>query len=172
MKEFTRYVQDDDEAFVVATIQAVGRIASNVPDMADRALNGLMALVTGPSPPRVLAEGVVVIRQLLQEHRDHEGLVVRLIKRLNDTEVPAARAAIVWILGEFLDKPRVKSIAPDMLRILAKGFRTEHHGVKLQILTLAVKVFLTHPESQQVRSLTCMLPTLLVPVRFACRLTC
>lgn len=45
LREFTRYVKDDDKAFVRRAIQAVVRIANSLPDIADRCLRGLMALV-------------------------------------------------------------------------------------------------------------------------------
>ena len=46
LREFTRYVKDDDKAFVKRAIQAVVRIANTLPAIADRCLRGLMALVT------------------------------------------------------------------------------------------------------------------------------
>lgn len=100
LREFTRYVKDDNKTFVRHAIQAVVRIANALPDMADRCMRGLMALVTSDDDA-VVAEAVIAIRQLLQQHTQHDGLVVRLVKRLPLLKSPAARSAIVWILGEF-----------------------------------------------------------------------
>lgn len=100
LREFTRYVKDDNKTFVRHAIQAIVRIANALPDMADRCMRGLMALVTSDDDA-VVAEAVIAIRQLLQQHTQHDGLVVRLAKRLPLLKSPAARSAIVWILGEF-----------------------------------------------------------------------
>ena len=149
LREFTRYVKDDDKVFVKRAIQAIVRIANSLPSIADRCLRGLMALVTTDNDA-VVAEGVIAIRQLLQQHPQHDTLVTRLTKRLPLTASPSARAAIVWILGEFQSKPRVAAMAPDALRQLAKGFRNEATEVKYQILNLAAKTALWHADSAPV----------------------
>lgn len=43
--EMQHYCRDPDKAFVTAAVRAVGRIAANVPSVAERVLRGLMALV-------------------------------------------------------------------------------------------------------------------------------
>lgn len=138
LREFQTYVQDGDEAFVRAAIQSVGLIATKLPSVADRCLRGLMGLINIGSN-FVVASAIIVIRQLLQQHPQHVNIIVRLAKRLSSTTVPPARAAIVWIIGEFQSQDRVARLAPDTLRVLAKGFREEHSVVKNQILNLAVR---------------------------------
>lgn len=59
-----------------------------------------MALINSKSKV-VVAESVVIIRQLIQQHPQHDDIIVRLVKKLAHTSVPPARAAIVWIVGEF-----------------------------------------------------------------------
>ena len=68
----------------------------------------------------------------------------RLAARLPLITVPAARSAIVWVLGEFQAQPAIAKLGPDALRVLAKNFRNEDVSVKLQIMTLAVKTVLRH----------------------------
>ena len=58
-----------------------------------------------------------------------------------------ARASILWLIGEYSD--RVPKIAPDVLRKMAKEFTNEEDIVKLQILNLGAKLYLTN--SKQVR---------------------
>lgn len=156
LHEFGRYVRDDDKGFVKAVIQSIVRIAIALPDVADRCLKGLMALV-GTDSESVVAEAVVAIRQLLQQRPEqHEGIIVRLARKLGNSSLtasPSARAAIVWVLGEFQHKPRVAMMAPDALRLLAKGFKNEAPEVKLQILSLAAKTALRQPASQPVQLL-------------------
>ena len=152
LHEFGRYVKDDDKDFVKACIQAIVTIANAHPDIADRCLRGLMALV-GTSADAVVAEAVIAIRQLLQQHPQHDSIIVRLGRKLGTTASPSARAAIVWIIGEFQQKPRVAAMAPDALRQLAKGFKAEAAEVKVQILNLACKTALLQPDSKPVQLL-------------------
>lgn len=58
-----------------------------------------------------------------------------------------ARASILWLIGENCE--RVPKIAPDVLRKTAKSFTSEDDLVKLQILNLGAKLYLTN--SKQVR---------------------
>ena len=53
-----------------------------------------------------------------------------------------ARASILWLIGEYCE--HVPKIAPDVLRKMAKSFTNEDDIVKLQILNLAAKLYLTN----------------------------
>lgn len=53
-----------------------------------------------------------------------------------------ARASILWLIGEYSDQ--VPKIAPDVLRKMAKNFVSEEDIVKLQIVNLAAKLYLTN----------------------------
>jgi AP-3 complex subunit beta len=65
LKELKSYVNSDDKTFAASAIQAIGRCAQSVPEITDRCLQGLMALLTNPSDT-VVAESIVVIKKLLQ----------------------------------------------------------------------------------------------------------
>lgn len=65
-----------------------------------------------------------------------------MAKMTDKITVPSARASIIWLIGEYSD--RVPKIAPDVLRKMAKTFCDEENIVKLQILNLAVKLYLTN----------------------------
>jgi len=103
-----------------------------------------MQLVSSPSEA-VVAQAVVVIRQLLQKNAElHSGVIKSMVKLLDTVHVPMARTAIVWIIGEYREK--IPKMAPDSLRKLAKSFKDEHDDVKMQTLNLAVKLFITNPQ--------------------------
>lgn len=147
LKEFTVYTQDPDKSFVQKCITAIGRCAQGMPEIAERCIRGLMAMVTKPGAhPGVVAQSVVVIRQLLQSNSAaiHPSLLGALAKLLDTIAIPGARLAIVWMVGEYRDQ--IPKLAPDVLRKLAKTFPTEAEGVKVQILNLAVKLFLSNPK--------------------------
>lgn len=64
-----------------------------------------------------------------------------------------ARASILWLIGEYCE--HVPRIAPDVLRKMAKSFTAEEDIVKLQVINLAAKLYLTN--SKQVQIERCLL---------------
>jgi AP-3 complex subunit beta len=91
---------------------------------------------------------VVVIKKLLQtQPNEHKDIISHMAKLMDFITVPQARASILWLLGEYSN--RVPKIAPDVLRKMAKTFINEEDIVKLQILNLAVKLYLNNPEQTQ-----------------------
>ena len=60
-----------------------------------------------------------------------------------------AKASILWLVGEYSEF--VPKIAPDVLRKAAKTFTSQEDIVKLQIVNLAAKLFVTN--QKQVKNL-------------------
>ncbi|XP_048359371.1 AP-3 complex subunit beta-1 isoform X2 [Sphaerodactylus townsendi] len=150
LREFQTYVKSQDKQFAAATIQAIGRCATNISEVTDTCLNGLVCLLSNRDEI-VVAESVVVIKKLLQTQPAHHGEIIkRMAKLLNNITVPVARASILWLTGEYCE--RVPKIAPDVLRKMAKSFTAEDDLVKLQILNLGAKLYLTN--SKQTKLLT------------------
>ncbi|KAK0178208.1 hypothetical protein PV328_002181 [Microctonus aethiopoides] len=144
LREFQTYISSSDKEFVGASIQAIGRCASNIKEVTDTCLNGLVSLLSNRDEV-VVAESVVVIKKLLQtQPNEHKEIIAHMAKLMDFITVPQARASILWLLGEYSD--RVPKIAPDVLRKMAKSFINEKDIVKLQILNLAVKLCLNNPE--------------------------
>ncbi|XP_017875805.1 AP-3 complex subunit beta-2 [Ceratina calcarata] len=143
LREFQTYISSSDKEFVGASIQAIGRCASNIKEVTDTCLNGLVSLLSNRDEA-VVAESVVVIKKLLQtQPNEHKNIIAHMAKLMDFITVPQARASILWLLGEYSD--RVPKIAPDVLRKMAKNFVNEQDIVKLQILNLAVKLCLNNP---------------------------
>ncbi|OCU02424.1 hypothetical protein XELAEV_18008187mg [Xenopus laevis] len=150
LREFQTYVKSQDKQFAAATIQAIGRCATNISAVTDTCLNGLVYLLSNRDDA-VVAESVVVIKKLLQTQSSHHSDIIKHMAKLFDKiTVPMARASILWLIGEYCE--RVPKIAPDVLRKTAKSFTNEDDLVKLQIINLAVKLFLTN--SKQTKLLT------------------
>ncbi|XP_069948502.1 AP-3 complex subunit beta-2 isoform X2 [Cherax quadricarinatus] len=144
LREFQTYIGSSDKEFVAATIQAIGRCASNIREVTDTCLSGLVSLLSNRDES-VVGESVVVIRKLLQsETVGHKDIISHMARLMDNIKIPMARASILWLLGEYCDK--VPKIAPDVLRKMAKTFISEEDIVKLQILTLATKLYLTNPK--------------------------
>ncbi|XP_076660784.1 adaptor related protein complex 3 subunit ruby [Halictus rubicundus] len=143
LREFQTYISSSDKEFVGASIQAIGRCASNIKEVTDTCLNGLVSLLSNRDEA-IVAESVVVIKKLLQtQPNEHKNIIAHMAKLMDFITIPQARASILWLLGEYSD--RVPKIAPDVLRKMAKSFVNEQDIVKLQILNLAVKLCLNNP---------------------------
>ncbi|XP_045922089.1 AP-3 complex subunit beta-1 isoform X2 [Micropterus dolomieu] len=150
LREFQTYVKSQDKTFAAATIQAIGRCATNISEVTDTCLNGLVLLLSNRDET-VVAESVVVIKKLLQtQPTQHSEIIKHMAKLFDNITVPMARASILWLMGEYCE--RVPKIAPDVLRKTAKTFTAEEDIVKLQIVNLAAKLYLTN--SKQTKLLT------------------
>jgi AP-3 complex subunit beta len=78
-----------------------------------------------------------------ERKEQHNDVVKLLASRLDQVNHPHARAAIVWIIGEYLGKVEsLARVAPDVLRKLAKTFPEEDDVVKLQTLNVAAKLYI------------------------------
>ncbi|XP_018578940.1 AP-3 complex subunit beta-2 [Anoplophora glabripennis] len=144
LRELQTYISNSDKHFVAATIQAIGRCACSISDVTDSCLNGLVSLLSNRDEA-VVAESVVVIKRLLQtQAADPKEIITHMARLLDSITVAQARAAILWLLGEHSQK--VPQIAPDILRKMAKTFSDENDIVKLQVMNLAIKLYITNPE--------------------------
>ena len=121
------YVKDADKVFVANTIKAIGLCASNVPSVAEKCMRTLLVssssaviflffsfhssllpafrpvqdLVTSPSEV-VVAQSIVVLRQMLQQNADvSTGVVISMVRLIDKVKVASARCAIVWVMGEY-----------------------------------------------------------------------
>uniref|UniRef100_A0A1I8Q589 AP-3 complex subunit beta n=1 Tax=Stomoxys calcitrans TaxID=35570 RepID=A0A1I8Q589_STOCA len=144
LREFQTYISSSDRPFVASTIQAIGRCAASIKEVTETCLTGLVHLLSNRDE-HVVAESVIVIKNLLQtKAAQHFEIISQMAKLLDFIKVPAARSSILWLIGEYNDK--VPKIAPDVLRKLAKTFVDEEDAVKLQVLNMAVKLYLTNPQ--------------------------
>ncbi|MGH0115337.1 UNVERIFIED_CONTAM: hypothetical protein FKN15_006765 [Acipenser sinensis] len=142
LREFQTYIKSMDKDFVAASIQAIGRCATNIGEVRDTCLNGLVQLLSNRDE-LVVAESVVVIKKLLQiQPAQHSDIIKHMAKLTDSIQVPMARASILWLIGEYCE--HVPKIAPDVLRKMAKSFTNEEDIVKLQIINLAAKLYLTN----------------------------
>ncbi|KAL8870370.1 MAG: hypothetical protein Q9174_003569, partial [Haloplaca sp. 1 TL-2023] len=141
LEHFTRALNPD---IVRESVRAIGRCAQSDSKTSAHCLRLLLNQVSSQDGS-LAAESLTVIRHLIQQDpQAHTKTVIRLAKDLDTTPHPEARATIIWLVGEFAGIDSENNIAPDVLRILAKGFASESEAAKLQIVLLAAKVYLHH----------------------------
>lgn len=152
LTELDHFSGGHDTALVRESVRAIGRCAQSPdPKIAARCLRLLLRQVHSPDQ-HLVAEALEVVRHLIQRDPNaHIKTVIRLAKNLDTLASPAARASVVWLVGEFAGLPVEQNIAPDVLRILVKGYVDESDEVRLQIVLLAAKVYLHWLNSENVK---------------------
>ncbi|KAI1002007.1 AP-3 complex subunit beta-2 [Podosphaera aphanis] len=140
LEHFSQSSSDRD--LVQEAVGAIGRCAQGDSRTSARCLRLLLKQISSVDD-NLVAESLTVIRHMIQQHPEkHKTTVIQLAKNLDTISDPRARAAIIWLVGEFSGNDGKDNIAPDVLRILAKGFADEAEPAKLQIILLASKVYL------------------------------
>lgn len=144
LSELEHFTRSINASLVQESVMAIGRCAQNDSAASARCLRLLLNQVSSQDG-NLAAESLTVIRHLIQQNpQNHVKTVIRLAKNLDVTTNPHARANIIWLVGEYSNLPEEENIAPDVLRILAKGFADESEAAKLQIVLLAAKVYLQY----------------------------
>ena len=142
LSELEHFTRSANVILVRESVRAIGRCAQNDTTTSMRCLRLLLQQISSQDG-NLVAESLTVIRHLIQQDpQAHVNTVIRLAKNLDTTTNPQARATIIWLVGEFAGLPEDENVAPDVLRILAKGFADEAEAAKLQIVLLAAKVYL------------------------------
>lgn len=154
LKEFQDYIRDPDRRFAADTVAAIGLCAQRLPKMATACLEGLLALIRQEflcgeirsldGEEGVLIQAIMSIISIIKlEPPSYEKVIIQLVRSLDTIKVPAARAMIVWLLGEYCSLgemiPRMLST---VLKYLAWCFTSEGLETKLQILNTITKVSL------------------------------
>ncbi|QSZ34202.1 hypothetical protein DSL72_005791 [Monilinia vaccinii-corymbosi] len=159
LNELEHFSRGSDRELVRESVRAIGRCAQSDSRTSARCLRLLLKQITSLDG-NLVAESLTVIRHLIQKNpASHTHTVIRLAKNLDTATNPRARATIIWLVGEFAGIDGENNIAPDVLRILAKGFADESEPAKLQIVLLAAKVYLHHlnrttPEPEPIEPLS------------------
>ena len=154
LSELEYFSRNPSPLLVRASVQAIGRCAQSDSRTFSRAFKVLLNQVTS-SDDTVVSEALTVIRHLIQQDpASHQTTVIRLAKNLDATTSAEARATIIWLVGEFAGTDPENNIAPDVLRILSKGFADEPEVAKHQIVLLAARVYLHHLQSHPLKSTT------------------
>ncbi|XP_022139029.1 AP3-complex subunit beta-A isoform X2 [Momordica charantia] len=152
--EFQDYIRNPNRRFAADTVAAIGLCAGRLPKIAKMCLDGLLSLLrqetsacdngTMDGEAAVLIQAITSIKFIVKKDpASHEKVIIQLIRGLDSVKVPAARAMIIWMVGEY---STLGDIIPRMLVIVAKylarSFISEALETKLQILNSMVKVLL------------------------------
>lgn len=146
LNELEHFCHSADLPLVHESVRAIGRCAQVDQESSARCFQLLLRQVSGPDD-NLVSESLTVIRHLIQQSpRAHQHTVVLLAQNLDKIPSPSARATVIWLVGEFSTSSN--TVAPDVLRILAKNFANESEVAKQQIVLLAAKVYLNYLQNE------------------------
>ena len=144
LSELEHFTKSLDITLARESVRAIGRCAQSEKQASMQCLDLLLKQVSSKDE-KMVEESFTVVRHIIQQDPPrHTRTVIRLAKMLDLLISPEARASVIWLVGEFAGLDEQDNIAPDVLRLLAKGFADEAEPAKLQIVLLAAKVYLHH----------------------------
>ncbi|KAK9467311.1 adaptin N terminal region-domain-containing protein [Lipomyces arxii] len=145
LAELKEYALEVDMDFVKKAVRAIGQCAIKIEASAQRCVNVLLDLIN-TKVNYVVQECVIVMRDILRRYPGYEGVIATLCQGIDELDEPEARAAMIWIIGEYADKI---DNALEILEMFVRSFMEETTQVQLQLLTATVKLFLRKPQESQ-----------------------
>lgn len=142
LNELREYATEIDVHFVRKAVRAIGKLAIKIEPAARQCIDTLLELVNAKIP-YIVQEATVVIRNIFRKYpNQYESIISTVIKQIDDLDEPEAKAAIIWIIGQYAD--RIEN-ADQLLQDFLATFQEEPVEVRLALLTATVKLFIQRP---------------------------
>jgi AP-2 complex subunit beta-1 len=142
LTELREYATEIDVHFVRKAVRAIGKLAIKIESAARQCIDTLLELVNAKIP-YIVQEATVVIRNIFRKYpNQYESIITTVLAQTDDLDEPEAKAAIVWIIGQYAD--RIGN-AEDLLKDYLSTFHDEPIEVRLALLTATVKFFIQRP---------------------------
>ena len=142
LNELKEYATEVDVQFVRKAVRAIGKLAIKIETSARQCIDTLLELVA-LKVPYIVQEATVVIKNIFRKYPgQYEAVISTVIGQIDDLDEPEAKAAIIWIIGQYAD--RIDN-ADSLLQDYLSTFHDEETEVQLALLTATVKLFLLRP---------------------------
>lgn len=126
-----------DVDFVRKAVRSIGRLAIKVEPAADKCIESLLKLIE-TKVTYVVQEAVIVTKDIFRRYPGkYEGIIPKLCENLDALDEPEAKAAMVWILGQFADKI---DNADELLDDLVYSFLDEPAEVRMLLSCFTPKL--------------------------------
>ncbi|KAK5559333.1 hypothetical protein LTR46_002375 [Exophiala xenobiotica] len=142
LHELREYATEIDVQFVRKAVRAIGKLSIKIEPAARQCIDTLLDLVNA-KVPYIVQEATVVIKNIFRKYpNQYESVISTVIGQIDELDEPEAKAAIIWIIGEYAD--RIDN-ADTLLQDYLSTFHEEPIEVQLALLTATVKLFLHRP---------------------------
>lgn len=139
MYELKDYAQEVDVLFVRKSVSAIGRVAIKLEGACDRCIVVLRQLIQ-LKIEYIVQEAIIVLKDIFRKYPGkYESIIKDLCDNLKQLDNADARAAMIWIIGQYADLIE-NSVA--LMTDFAENFKDETKAVQLAILNSSVKVYL------------------------------
>lgn len=99
-----RYASEVDVDFVRKAVRSIGRLAIKVDPAADQCIQALLELIS-TKVSYVVQEAVIVIKDIFRRYPGrYEGVIPTLCENLDALDEPEAKAAMVWVIGQYANR--------------------------------------------------------------------
>jgi vesicle coat complex subunit len=121
-----RYATEVDVEFVRKSVKTIGRCAIKIESAADKCVQVLLDLIKS-KVSHVVQEAIVVTCDIFRKYPYHyEGIIPTLCENLEALDGAEARAALIWIIGEYAG--RIDN-ASELLEYFLETFNEERSNV-------------------------------------------
>ena len=139
LSELKEYCRDVDKDFARKAMQAVSTCAISFVSSVEFCIKIVLGVIEDKIPV-VLQEAVVTVQTIFRKYPNrYESIISDVCSSLDDLNEPLAKAAIIWIMGEYSD--RIES-AEEILEIFFETYLEEESQVQLALLTALSKLYL------------------------------
>lgn len=146
LTELREYATEIDVHFVRKSVRAIGKLAIKIEPAAKQCISVLLELVA-TKVTYIVQEATVVIRNIFRKYPNkYESIIATLCENLDSLDEPEAKAAMVWIIGEYAG--RIEN-SDELLEDFLDSFVDEPVEVQLALLTATVKLFIQRPTRGQ-----------------------
>lgn len=144
LDELNEYCNAVDVAFVRKSVRCIGQIALKMQEASRRCVDILVSLVSGKAN-YAIEESVCVVCDILRKYPGQfESILETVCSNLYQLKEPRAKAAGIWILGEYC---HLIDQVDQVLDPFLDNFHDEQPLVQLTILSTLVKVYCDKPSS-------------------------
>ena len=139
LNELREYASDVDVQFVRRSVKLIGQCAIKLEKAAQRCVETLVELVK-TQVSFVIQEAIIGLRDIFRRYpNSYEGAMAIVNENLRTLDDPEAKAALIWIIGEYSD--RIDGAEAQLVKFI-DNMKEEPFIVQLQILNAATKTFL------------------------------
>ena len=135
-----------DVHFVRKSVRAIGKLAIKIEPAAQDCIDSLLELVA-TKVSYIVQEATVVIKNIFRKYPNrYESIISILCENLDSLDEPEAKAAMIWVIGEYADRIENSDV---LLDDFLYSFHDEPVEVQLSLLTATVKLFIQRPTKGQ-----------------------
>lgn len=128
------------------SVRAIGKLAIKIEPAAQECIDSLLELVA-TKVSYIVQEATVVIKNIFRKYPNrYESIISILCENLDSLDEPEAKAAMIWVIGEYADRIENSDV---LLDDFLYSFADEPVEVQLALLTATVKLFIQRPTKGQ-----------------------